>query len=297
MGMESLSGPVIIGAGPGGIAAAIQLKRSGIDPLVYEKNTIGGLIRQANCVENYPGCIPFTSGIRMAEQMAAHFASLNISLIQEEVISVEYADSAFLLKSKSGLKRSRLLIVASGTRPRKLQDIFMDSRSSSRIYYDVNDISTTPGRDIIVVGGGDAAFDYALSLSRYHRVIVLARSPKLKCLPLLEKRVNESANITVHTQTVIRKMISRENSIEFQCTKGSEHVIFNGHCVLAAIGRDPELSFLNQSVLCVMSELKQKGQLKFVGDVANGSFRQLAITVGNGIESAMEIAEWKNREE
>ncbi|HHI03008.1 MAG TPA: FAD-dependent oxidoreductase, partial [candidate division Zixibacteria bacterium] len=46
---------IIIGAGPAGIAAAIQLKRSGLNPAIFEKKKIGGLLNNANLVENYPG--------------------------------------------------------------------------------------------------------------------------------------------------------------------------------------------------------------------------------------------------
>ena len=53
---------VIIGAGPAGLAAAMQLKRQGIDPLVLERKLVGGLLLNANLVENYPGFVDGISG-------------------------------------------------------------------------------------------------------------------------------------------------------------------------------------------------------------------------------------------
>ena len=55
---------IIIGAGPAGVAAAIQLKRSGLKPIVFEKDRIGGLLANANLVENYPGFPDGLSGWR-----------------------------------------------------------------------------------------------------------------------------------------------------------------------------------------------------------------------------------------
>ena len=60
---------IIIGAGPAGIAAAIQLKRFGIKALIFEKDRIGGLLRNANRIENYPGFPEGISGIRFVERL------------------------------------------------------------------------------------------------------------------------------------------------------------------------------------------------------------------------------------
>ena len=63
--MNKVEGVTIIGAGPAGIAAAIQLKRYGITPLLLEKNMLGGLLRNANLVENYPGFPVGISGLHL----------------------------------------------------------------------------------------------------------------------------------------------------------------------------------------------------------------------------------------
>ena len=66
---------VVIGAGPCGVAAALQLKRSGVRTLLFEEQSVGGLLRNANLVENYPGFPKGISGRRLCALMEEHLAA------------------------------------------------------------------------------------------------------------------------------------------------------------------------------------------------------------------------------
>ena len=82
----------IIGAGPAGIATALQLKRYGITPIILEKNTIGGLLRNAHLVENYPGFPKGISGVNLVRLFRKHLERAAITIFPEEVINLDIED-------------------------------------------------------------------------------------------------------------------------------------------------------------------------------------------------------------
>ena len=89
---------VIIGAGPAGIAAAIQLKRTGIDFQILEKDRIGGLLWHANFVENYPGFPSGVSGPDLVKCFKLHLKQLNIEVQKTDVKKVKYLNKEFFLR-------------------------------------------------------------------------------------------------------------------------------------------------------------------------------------------------------
>ena len=84
---------VIIGGGPSGIACAIQLIRYGYNPVIIEKNEPGGLLRNANLVENYPGFPNGISGIDLSHIFVEQLNRFGVELISDEVISLDYAEN------------------------------------------------------------------------------------------------------------------------------------------------------------------------------------------------------------
>ena len=80
-----VNGAVIIGAGPAGMAAAIQLRRYGYEPLVLEKSVIGGLLNNANLVENYPGFPAGIEGPVLVQLMKEHVQQLGVEIRSDEV--------------------------------------------------------------------------------------------------------------------------------------------------------------------------------------------------------------------
>ncbi len=75
----------IIGAGPAGIAAAIQLKRQSVPFTIFEQNEVGGLLRNANWIENYPGFPKGISGLNLIEQFQKHLNQWQIQVKTESV--------------------------------------------------------------------------------------------------------------------------------------------------------------------------------------------------------------------
>src|SRR5512133_491414 len=108
---------LIIGAGPAGITAAIQLSRLNVGFILLGKSKPGGLIRNANFIENYPGFPMGITGDKFAELLRRQLMMHEIEITNDEVISVNFADDEFIVRSKLQEYRSIYLIVASGTEP------------------------------------------------------------------------------------------------------------------------------------------------------------------------------------
>ncbi len=279
----------IIGAGPAGIAAAIQLKRSGVAPLVVEKERVGGLLKNAHWVENYPGFPDGIAGIHLVSLLERQLAGHGLEVLFEEVINVELDGDAFCVETTMRHWMSLIVIVASGTKPRKISDVTLCPGAEERIFYEMYPLRDVVGKKIAIVGAGDAAFDYALNLGRNNDIVILSRSEKSRCLPLLRERVSRSPRITVLDETIVRRITVSPEGLHIESVWREKQTCRHVDFLVFAIGREPQLDFLSETVRKRRRELEESGRLYQIGDVHNGLFRQTAIAVGDGVKAAMRI--------
>ena len=275
----------IIGAGPAGIAAAIQLKRYGLAPILLEKDHIGGLLVNANLVENYPGFPQGISGVELVRLFQSQLELTGVTVSFEEVLHLDY-DESFIISTSQRELRSRIVIIASGTKPKQAE---FPPEAAERIFYEVIPIANVEHKKIAIIGAGDAAFDYALNLSRMNDVTILNRKEERKCLPLLWERMQKSPRITYLENSTLQtiKGSGEVLNISYKNPQGdwelkTDYVIF-------AIGRTAQLDYLSEQLKEQASDLEKRGLLYFVGDVKNDICRQTSIAVGDGVRVAMRI--------
>ena len=278
----------IIGAGPAGIAVSIQLKRFGLNPIVFEKSKLGGLLHNANLVENYPGFPGGIAGIDLAQLMQKQFANHEIDLKNEQVINLDWSqdDNQFEICTETQKYSVDFVVVASGTTPKKLEGF---ENISDDLYYEVKDIVGICEKEIIIIGAGDAAFDYAINLSKNNSVKILNRGQEIKSLPLLVERCKEIDNIKYFEDIEVKSAKQVGGRLGLETSSEGEIIKISCDKVLAAIGREPSLSFLSENLINRKDKLISKERLYFIGDVKNQNFRQTSIAVGNGVLAAMKI--------
>lgn len=281
---------IIIGAGPAGISCAIQLKRYGITPLVIEKNVFGGLLRNANLVENYPG---FPEGVRgrlLVDLFRKQFEIEKLSYSEEEVQAINFENNLFSVQTDRKVYLSEILVIASGTKPKKFQEIQITNEVSQNVFYDIFELLDVSNKEIVIVGAGDLAFDYALNLGRNNSITVLNRSQEIKCLPLLVARCKQLKMFKYFENTTIQN-VSKANAdtIIIQCSSENNTFELEADHIIFAIGREPELGFIDKNFQKLFSQLEKEMQLYFIGDVLNNHYRQTAIAAGDGVKSAMKI--------
>jgi len=277
----------IIGAGPAGIAAAIQLLRSDVSPLLFGGGEPGGLLWNAYRVENYPGFPSGIAGPRLARRLLRHLHTVAGDVRSERVELLSIEDD-FRLTTGDGAHAARTVIIASGTRPRPFPDVPIDPDACGAVHRDVWALRTLRGRQIAIVGGGDAAFDYALTLARRNAVTILVRGEETCCLPLLERRAVEHPRIRILAGCWLSSVCRGGSGLRLTIEgEGPERL--DADALVVAIGREPDLSFVGEDVERNRSELVETGRLHFVGDVDRGAFRQTSIAVGDGVSAAMKI--------
>ncbi|AIF69165.1 hypothetical protein PAP_03730 [Palaeococcus pacificus DY20341] len=259
----------IVGAGIGGIATAVQLKRYGIESVIFERNKIGGLIRNAYSVENtmfFPNGI---KGEKVVEILEEYVKKYDLKILREEVRDISKSGEEFKVTTDKGQYSFKYVVVASGTRPKRL------SINASRLFYHVVDVPQGRFERVLIIGGGDVAFDYALTMSKRTREVIILMRSEPKALPLLQEYVKEKSNITLLRGQVWE--VEEGEKLLAKTTAGD----FEVDVILAAIGREPNLEFAK----AVLNERN----LFLVGDVKNGIYRQTALSIADGIKTAMII--------
>jgi thioredoxin reductase len=273
---------IIVGGGPAGISCGVQLSRYGIKPIIFEKENLGGLLLNANCLENYPGFPSGISGLQFTKLLKEQVKKQKIKVIFEEVISVIPQGKIFKVTTKKTSFYSKFVVVASGTRPKKFKDCVVRDELKWKIFYEVYPLRSERNKKIVIVGAGDAAFDYALNLEKRNKVLLLNRKEKAKCIPLLFERIRKSRNISYKKNIKIQKIVPSTNrSLELECRTPEKRSVIKADYLLFAIGREPCLSFLPQGI--------KNNRIYLAGDVKNGIFRQTGIAIGDGIKTAMKI--------
>jgi len=282
----------IVGAGPAGIATALQLARSGIEPLLLERERLGGLLLNANLVENYPGFPRGIPGEELVRLFARQLERAGVEAHHEEVLRLDHDGDRFLVETDKRKTTAEIAVLASGTKPREFTDCPIPEEARERILYEVYPLREATGRRIAIVGAGDAAFDYALNLaSRGSEVHILNRSARVRCLPLLWERARATPGIGYHENTAIAKISATDGGLLLELTSGGRHWALAVDYAIFAIGRVPRLDYLAEGLRGRLAQLQEEGLLYLVGDVRGGRYRQVAIAVGDGLEAAMRIYE------
>lgn len=286
--MNKIFPVAIIGAGPSGIACGIQLKRYGIKSIIFEKDEIGGLLNNACFVENYPG---FPNGIKgqvLVKLLIKQIKKYRLKIIKREVLKVFYKRKRFFIETRDRIYQSIILVAASGTRPKKLP-IPIPKDCARRIFYEVKNLKNLKGKKICIIGGGDAAFDYAMTLSKNNQVVLLHRRLRPHCIPVLYQGARKNRNISYLAITFLKRIENEQNGLRLICNRNRRLLV---DYLVIAIGREPELSFLSSNY----KNLVKRNKLYIIGDAKNGIFRQIAIAAGDGIKTAMEIMQiWSKR--
>ena len=274
---------VIIGAGPAGMAAAIQLKRYGIPFVLLEKERVGGLLWNANLVENYPGFPVGVSGPKLVGLIERQIERVGVEVTFDSVVRLHYNKAGFRIETLQTEYHPRYVVVASGTKPLSFP-LTIPTAVQNLVFSDVYHLLSESNKRIIVIGGGDAAFDYALNLTKNRNsVTILNRGGDVKCLGLLWERAMAEPAIEYRAESPLNSVCLDEAAgrLRVQIEAGES---FEADYLLFATGRVPQLDFLADGFVEQRIE-----NLYFVGDVKNGLFRQAAIAAGDGLRAAMEI--------
>ncbi len=286
---------VIIGAGPAGMNAALYLKRAGIEPIIIEKDVPGGEMLKTDKIENYLG-FESISGGELALKMSKQLKDLGVNIIRDKVIKVSY-DDKFIVECEKEQYVSDYVIVATGRTPRKLGLRGEEELTGKGISYcAVCDGAFYRGREVAVIGGGDAALTEALYLADLCSKVYVVVRHNLRASDVLQNRVKAKENIIVLKNVNVNEL-KYDDKLSNVILDDGKTLPVSG--MFIAIGGMPELSFLNEIDLemkngYILTNDKMESNIKglyAVGDVRYKDYYQIVTAVSDGAVAALAIRE------
>jgi thioredoxin reductase (NADPH) len=282
----------VIGGGIAGATAAVQLRRMGADPLLFEPGPVGGLLHHASRMDNYPGFPGGIAGPALAERLAAQVRRFKVRTVRVRVERLSWAGGAgrFRLQTEAGPFGAGRVIVATGTRPRPFPPAEKaPHRARGRVFDSVVPLRGRRGLRLAVIGGSDAAFDYALALAMGNRVTILMRSAHPRANAALRAAVAGHPRVTLLPEAAVRSFSAGRGCLRIEGRRSGTPFVLEADAAVTAVGRDPETGFLSPSVRSRLTVLQGSGRLWLAGDVVRGRLRQASIAAGDGMRAAMEL--------
>ncbi|MFC1628180.1 NAD(P)/FAD-dependent oxidoreductase [Gemmatimonadota bacterium] len=283
---------VIIGAGPAGCAAAVQCARLGVKPSLLDRTgRPGGLLANAWSVENYPGIEP-TDGRGMVIHLKGFLDRFDIRIERNSVDGISTDGGHYLVGTDGGDILARAVIVATGTRPILLDVPGAEDLQEKKLWYEITGLlerEPEPGH-IAVVGAGEAALDYSLSLvGAGGPVTLLVRGAALRACRRLIEAVEASQTITPLFGIEVERLESTEGGVSVRFSRADERNTLDCDGVVVAIGREPATTDLLKDF-----QVEQRVSIHtsycglfITGDARLGALGQAGIAVGDGLEAAM----------
>ncbi len=289
---------VIIGAGPAGVAAAVQCQRLGVRPLLLDRSgEAGGLVANGFSVENYPGLEPMP-GNELKSLFQAHLKRFELSVGKGDVRRISAEDGAFVVEGDFGATRSRAVIVAVGTVPRELPVPGASELGTTRLFYEVRQLFHTLPLEklkrVLVIGGGEAALDYSLSLARRGiQVRLLARGEHFRAKGRLVRLVQHSPPIRIIFGAAPQSLRPVSEGVELQLSTPQGMATYDGDAVIVAIGRGSRVGDLFSGLDVTGAERvsTEVPGLFIAGDARFGSLGQVGMAVGDGLRAAIAVAD------
>ena len=283
---------LIIGAGPAGCAAAVYLKRYGFNVKVIEKSIVGGNVVFTNKVDNYLGIFDET-GLNLSNKFKEHLKFLNIEIINDEVISVEKNEN-FKVTLKNGVLESKYLVIASGRTFRRLGLLNEEKYVGRGISFcAICDGPMAKNRSVVVVGGGNSAFEETLHLAKYAKDITILVRDEIRADKILVDKVKELENVTISLQEEILEY-KGDNYLTSIVTNKRE---LNVDIVFLYVGLIPKIEYLKNldlniknNYIVVDKDYKTNiDKCYAVGDVIEKRMYQIINSAAEGAEAAFSI--------
>lgn len=204
--MEALYDVIIVGGGPAGLSAAIYMARARYRTLVIEKEKFGGQITITSEVVNYPG-IPSISGSELTEGMRKQAESFGAEFLLANVEHLQLDDDMKTVTTDHGEKKALGIILATGASPRKIGFPGEQEFQGRGVAYCATcDGEFFTGKDVLVAGGGFAAVEEAIFLTKYARqVLILVRGDSFSCAKSASDELDHYDKIKVLFHTEIKE--------------------------------------------------------------------------------------------
>jgi len=293
----------IIGAGCGGLTAAIYCARAELNPIVFtdQFDKKGGMLSKTSVVENYPGFPDGIDGGELIANMEAQAQQYGTEIIGQSIVSVDKEpgdDVRFRLVDDAGtVYITKAIIIATGSTPNKLglsdEDRLWGFGISSCA---VCDGALYKNKKIFVVGSGDSACEEALFLTKFSNVTMLNRRDAFRASAIMQKRVLSNPKINIIYNTQVTKLIGSKylEAIELTNNDGHKTVmevdgLFYGLGLTPNVGLFKHLVEIDRVIKKVNRNMTSCEGIFVCGDVADETYRQAVVAAGDGSMAALDV--------
>ncbi len=290
----------IIGAGGAGLTAALYAGRAGRTTIVFEHSVTGGQIATTSLVENFPGFAEGVDGFELAQSMLKQAEKFGAEFRYEGVESLARRENGeFELVLGSGMVTARAVIATNGAAYNKLGVPGEERLTGHGVSYCATcDGAFFKAQDVMVVGGGDAALDESLFLTRLVKsVTIIHRRGTLRASKILQDRAHADPKISFMWDTVVEEVLGEDSvtAVRVKNLKTGEASDLSTAALFVFIGQTP-----NNSLLEGLVELDEGGHalvdlqmrthlpgLFVAGDLRTEAARQLVAACGDGATAAI----------
>ena len=304
---------LILGSGPAGYTAAIYAARAMLKPILVYGSQPGGQLTTTTDVENYPGHSKVIQGPWLMDEMKGQAKTVGTEMIQDHINKVDLSKKPFVATGDSGqIYTADTLIISTGAQARWLN---LKSEQEFR-GFGVSACATCDGfffkeKEVAVVGGGNAAVEEAMFLTKFaSKVKLIHRRNELRAEKMLQEKLRANKKIEIIWDSVVEEVVGNQkpksvNGIKIKNVKSGKIADLKVDGLFIAIGHDPATSlFKNQLKMDKEGYLITKPDstqtsipgVFAAGDVKDKIFRQAVTAAGMGCMSALEAEKFLSKE-
>lgn len=312
--MGKLYDVIVLGAGPGGLAAGLYAGRARLSTLIIEKGQDGGQIAITNDIENYPGqVLEDESGPSLVARMTKQCENFGCERAADTIKSVELNGDVKVLTGVKDTYQAKTLIIATGAYPRPIgckgEQEYMGKGVS---YCATCDANFFEDLEVFVVGGGDAAVEEAMYLTKFARkVTIIHRRDELRAAKSIQERAFKNDKLHFMWDTVVEELGGDEilQTMKVKNVKTGEETVYEADeddglfGVFGFIGRVPNSAVFQDTGL----EMDKAGYIPTdadmhtnipgvfaAGDVRVKSLRQVVTAAADGAIAATQAEKYIN---
>ena len=296
---------LILGSGPAGYTAAIYAARAMLKPILVHGSQPGGQLTTTTDVENYPGYSKVIQGPWLMDEMKGQAEAVGTEMIQDHINKVDLSKKPFEAMGDSGqVYTADSFIISTGAQARWLN---LKSEQEFR-GFGVSACATCDGfffkeKEVAVVGGGNAAVEEAMFLTKFaSKVYLIHRRNELRAEKMLQEKLKANKKIEIIWDSAVDEVIGTAepkvvNALKIKNLKTNKIVDLKVDGLFIAIGHDPATAlFKNQLDMDKEGYLVTKPDstqtnipgVFAAGDVKDKIFRQAVTAAGMGCMAALE---------
>ncbi len=305
--MSDIRDVIIIGGGPAGYTAALYAARGNLKPLVFEGFSFGGQLMITSDVENYPGFEEGIMGPQLMATMRAQAERFGAEMVSDDVTRVDFSSRPFKVYVGDVEHQARSVIVSTGATARQLGlETERKLQGHGVSYCAVCDAAFFRGQNVVIVGGGDSAFEEATFVSKFaDKVTLVHRRDEFRASRIMIDYARSKENVEFVTNAVVSEVLGtytgKVTGVRLQDTVTGEERELAADGLFVAIGHDPTTALFNgildmdDAGYLITRDGSTATNIDGVfaaGDVVDHVYRQAVTAAGMGCMAALDAERW-----